>query len=190
MIILILNLFFCFQNVFAEYDIIQDRNDLLAVHRELSNAVNTVNVEKAISLIDNRVVFVNIPGTVTIGHEGIRRYFDIMLLAKNAYLRSASFDFEVDGEPVIIDQKFAIAHGHSVNHYQFAAGGTLDLPVNWSASMIKNDGKWKVVSLHVAGNVFNNPLMAKAYWIMIILGIISLIIVAFVFYRLGLKKAK
>jgi ketosteroid isomerase-like protein len=163
-------------------------NEIYKSFNELNEAVNTVNIEKALLHIDERIIFVNIPGTVTIGHGGIRRYFDIMLLAKDAYLKSAQFEFKIDGEPLIIDNKIAFAHGHSINHYTFSTGNKMDMPVDWTGSMVKVNNQWKVISLHVAGNVFKNPLLDKVYWIMGICFSLILIIFSTVFYFLGRKS--
>lgn len=164
-----------------------DIKEIQAAFKELNSAVNNVNVEKALEYIDDRLVFVNIPGTVTRGQAGIRKYFDIMLLAKDAYLKQASFDFVIDGEPTIIDGKIAFANGHSVNHYLFSTGNKMDLPVDWTGAMIKENGHWKVISLHVAGNVFKNPLLDKIYFIIALVGILILIFFSTIFYFIGRK---
>jgi len=156
----------------------------------LSEAVNQVNVNQALNQIDNRIVFVNIPGTVTYGLEGIKKYFDIMLLAKDAYLKSAQFDFKIVGEPLIIDNRIALANGHSINRYTFSTGNKMDMPVDWTGAMIKENGKWKVISLHVAGNVFKNPLLDKMYWIFGIVLVLSITIFSGIFFWLGRKTAK
>jgi len=45
---------------------------------------------------------------------------------------------------------------------------TFDLPARWSATLIKENGKWLIASLHASDNLFDNPLLNTArrmtYW--------------------------
>jgi hypothetical protein len=43
-----------------------------------------------------------------------------------------------------------------------------DLKARWSATLVKQDGKWLIANYHTATNVFDNPLLHAAtraiYW--------------------------
>jgi ketosteroid isomerase-like protein len=56
----------------------------------------------------------------------------------------------------------AIAYGTSLDHYSFVGGLEMDLTSRWTATLVKENGQWKVVSLTFTSNLFDNPLLANA----------------------------
>lgn len=184
----VLVLLFLVQTAFA--DSTPDQEAIRQVHRNLQEAINSVDVEKTVALMDDRLVFINIPGDVAYGRAGIRKYFDYMLLAKNHLLRSAQFNSEITGDPVVTqDGRFAVVHGVSMDHYVFAGGGKLSIPVTWSASMTKESGEWRIISFQAAANVFQNPLINKIYTGFGVVAAILLVLASVIFYRLGRRRS-
>ena len=56
----------------------------------------------------------------------------------------------------------ALADGKAVDEFCPHARGPFRLDSNWSSTMVKIDGQWKIASLHLSSNVFTNPLLAEA----------------------------
>jgi len=58
--------------------------------------------------------------------------------------------------------------GSATEHFKLSNGMTFDLPAQWSATLVKEDGKWLIASLHASDNLFDNPLLNAAkrmtYW--------------------------
>jgi uncharacterized protein (TIGR02246 family) len=146
-----------------------DESEIIALQDSLENALNDFDVDKTLALLDDDFVLINIPGTVTTGMDGIRAYFEMMVLGNDAYLKGARFEMHIEGEPLIRDGRFAFIHGGATNYYQFSVGGTLDLPTFWSATLVKGQGGWKISSLHISGNVFSNPLLDELYWVFLMI---------------------
>ena len=61
----------------------------------------------------------------------------------------------------------AIAHGTSVPRYKLL-GLDFDLENRWTATLLKQDGQWKIAAYHVSGDITDNPLLNAArnslYW--------------------------
>ncbi|MBT6495548.1 MAG: hypothetical protein HOL01_13450 [Planctomycetaceae bacterium] len=72
-----------------------------------------------------------------------------------------------------------IVFGTSTPHYKYL-GMDFELENRWTATVIKDDGKWKIAAYHVSGDITDNPLLAAAkngvYWV----GGISLLVGLFV----------
>ncbi len=165
-----------------------DESEIISLRDSVVDAVNNVDVEKTLALLDDDFVLINIPGDVTTGKNGIRAYFDMMVLAKDAYLKDARFEMRLDGKPLIRDGRFAFMQGHAINHYHFSAGGTLDLPTFWSATLVKGETGWKLSSLHISANVFKNPLLEKLYWIFLVVLVVAMGVAGAVGYIFAKKS--
>jgi ketosteroid isomerase-like protein len=167
-----------------------DKSEIISLQDSLETALNNFDVDKTLALLDDDFVLINIPGTVTTGMDGIRAYFEMMVLGNDAYLKGARFEMHIEGEPLIRDGRFAFIHGSAINYYQFSVGGTLDLPTFWSATLVKDEGGWKISSLHISGNVFNNPLLDELYWIVLVVLISAVSITGTGAYMLARKYRK
>src|SRR5262249_27402455 len=79
-------------------------------------------------------------------------------------------------EPVVTVDELTILHGDSMgiafgssrDHYVLADDTEFDVPSRWSATLVRHQGKWKVGSLQVSFNPFDNAVLTAAirrsYW--------------------------
>ena len=84
-----------------------------------------------------------------------------------------------------------ISYGTSVGKYN-VLGQNIELKNHWTATLVKEDGAWKVASYHVSGNILDNPLlnMAKGYlyWAGGVALVVGLLL-GFLIGRMSAKKA-
>jgi hypothetical protein len=85
----------------------------------------------------------------------------------------------VDELTILYGPDTGIAFGSAVQSYKMANGLKLDAKTRWTATLVREQGRWLVASLHASANLFDNPLlsMAKrtAYWaggVSLVLGLI------------------
>ena len=61
-----------------------------------------------------------------------------------------------------------ISYGTSVGKYH-VLGKQFELKNHWSATLVKENGRWVIASYHVSGNILDNPLLDVAkgylYWV-------------------------
>jgi len=73
-----------------------------------------------------------------------------------------------------------ISYGVSASHYKFKNGRTLDIGGPWSATMVKEDGRWRILTCHASVGAFDNPLLTAArdalYWWCGIAGCVGLLV--------------
>ena len=85
----------------------------------------------------------------------------------------------------------AIAFGKSVPHYKLV-GLEFDLENRWTATLVKDDGKWKIAAYHVSGNILDNPVLTAAkksvYWAAGISLVIGLLVGAIGAKLMGTKS--
>jgi len=63
------------------------------------------------------------------------------------------------GAPAKFYGDIAVADGTTADEFFPWKRGVFKFDSNWSGTMAKIDGQWKLVSLHLSTNVFNNPLL-------------------------------
>jgi hypothetical protein len=68
----------------------------------------------------------------------------------------------VDELTILYGGDTGISFGSAVEHFEMTGGRTIDLPARWSATLVKEDGKWLIASLHASDNLFDNPMLSAA----------------------------
>jgi len=105
---------------------------------------------------------------VSRGREGVRAYFNKMTQGPERVVESFSAEVNVDELTILYGGDTGIAFGSAIQHYKLTNGLKLDAKTRWTATFVKEDGRWLIAGLHVSANLFDNPLltMAKrtAYW--------------------------
>ncbi len=143
-------------------------NELRALRDGLLAATNKGDVDEMLKFCHPDVRFTSPDARVHRGHAGVREYLDEMLKGPNAYVKSFKATVTVDELALLFGCDTAIATGISVDQFEVAGGNKFQLTDRWSATVVKEDGKWLVADYHSAPSVFNNPILEiakkSAYW--------------------------
>ena len=68
-----------------------------------------------------------------------------------------------------------ISYGTSVGLFT-VAGTEYELHNRWSATLVKEDGRWKLASYHVSMNVLDNPILNAAKSSLLWIGLVALVL--------------
>jgi hypothetical protein len=106
---------------------------------------------------------------VSRGRDGARAYYQRMLLDKNSVVESLTVNLTVDELAHIFGGSTAVAFGSLGDQYKLRDGMEFNLDSRWSATLVKEGGKWLIASAHGSANVFDNSVMRLAlkkvmYW--------------------------
>jgi ketosteroid isomerase-like protein len=104
-----------------------------------------------------RVTTVN-QNTITT-HEGIEKYFNEWF-GEGGYLVSLQMTLTPDTLTELYSNKtMGIVRGSGIEKYKLTDGRKLDLKTRWTATVIKSsDGKWRILSLHLGTNFYDNAI--------------------------------
>ena len=136
----------------------EDRAQLRAMLAEFEAAINAQSIDRMVAAMDDNVTVIWLNAEVSRGKDEVRAYYgrmvghDKAILSK--YLTKASI-----GAPAKFYGDVAIADGSAMDEFYPIARGFFRLDSRWSTTVVKNAGQWKIVSLHLSSNVFNNPLL-------------------------------
>ena len=78
---------------------------------------------------------------------------------ENAPLKSVHFVPEATGKVRFIDSRTGVVYGTSADTYPLADGTNLVLDTHWTATVVKEDGRWLVQTFHAGVNMLDNPIL-------------------------------
>ena len=67
-----------------------------------------------------------------------------------------------DAPTKIYDDRFGVVRGSNTEMYELANGNAYTFKTRWTATMIKDQGTWKILAIHNGTNFLDNPLLEAA----------------------------
>jgi hypothetical protein len=103
-------------------------------------------------------------GTTSKGHEGVLAEFDKL----SKFIKKMLVQPTTDMRLVLLNGSLAVSSGNMHDTYDLVRGGQgishgpaqVALQSRWAATLIKEDGKWVLVSFSASTNAFNNEVVS------------------------------
>lgn len=141
----------------------QDREHLIKILREIEASINAQSLESMVAQMDPNATVVWANAEVSRGPAEILAYYDRMVKAPGRILTKYSTKAALSGPArFLADGTVAVADGSMEDEFFPIIRGPFRLSSRWTTTLSKASGEWKVVSLHLSGNVFNNVLLDEA----------------------------
>ena len=155
-------IFACLFTVAAHAQEDPAHQELRAVRDGLLAAMNGGDIDAQLVFLHPHVVVTWHNAEVSRGRDGVRQYLDRMLKGPSKIVEKFGAEVSVDELSILYGGDTAIAFGKAQEHFTMVGGRTFDFPGRWSATLVKDGGKWLVASLHTSDNIFDNPLLNAA----------------------------
>lgn len=91
--------------------------------------------------------------------DRVKAYFDSLFTRSFLAIRSIRIEAEADDFATIREGTFAFAKGGTKERYEMADGRVFDMAGRWTAVAQKQDGAWKIASIHSGVNFLDNPVI-------------------------------
>jgi ketosteroid isomerase-like protein len=172
---------------------------LRALRESLLDAWTRRDMDALLTHVDPNVVVTWQNGEVSRGPEGIRKFYNEVMVGPNKLISDISSTLKVDELSILHGDNTAIAFGSIHDDFTLSrgiartavlgSGDKFSLDSRWTATIVKKDGQWKLASYHVSVDAFSNPILSKAVaaakQAAIIAGIVGLLLGAIVtwFFR-------
>lgn len=143
------------------------RGELLDLRNRLAKAFDARDLEALIDGLGSDVFITWQNGTRNNGPKEFREFYHEMVDAENSIVKRVSTTREFDGVPKLYGDSTAVVCGDIKEDFELRDGDKFTLESKWTATLVKTDDRWQVVSYHVSSNVFDNPMLtvAKKYLI-------------------------
>jgi len=136
-------------------------NELRKMRDDMLAAIARGEFEAILPYLHPNVVFTPMNGEVSRGPQAIRAYFDKMLKGPDAIVKSIRLGVEVDRLADFYGDT-ALAFGSSNDQYALSNGMDFHIQTRWTASLVRENGRWLITAFHSSANAFDNPILEKA----------------------------
>lgn len=140
-----------------------------ATHNELrqlvSNIENTINDEQYNELAQ---YFSKDMKVTPINQEFLSKHSDIVpwfekWFGENGKVQKLEIKLTADEKTKFYSDNIGIVYGHGEERYILSDTRKFDMLTRWTATVIKeDDGKWRILTLHIGTNFMDNPLLSAA----------------------------
>jgi uncharacterized protein (TIGR02246 family) len=122
------------------------------------DAFNKKDLDKMLTFVHPNVVVVWQNGEVSRGRQGVRDYYKKMMEGPDRVVDSVRAQAEPKELTILYDGRHGLCYGDLDEDFKLANGTEFHLPNRWTATLVKEDGRWLIAGLHVSANVFDNPI--------------------------------
>lgn len=158
----------------------QDHEELRLLLRSARDAANAKNFDALKPLFYEKFSITTVDQKTFTNLEDFKAYFASMFTGDKAPLKSITFNPEADALTEFIGDNIGVSHGTSTDTYAFTDGDTRTMTSRWTATLIKDNGKWKILNLHFGTNLLDNPVVntmkSSLYKVGGIAGVVGLLI--------------
>ena len=95
--------------------------------------------------------------------EGVKAFMKKMSEGDTKKVESAKAELTAD-EPTTFynDKNMGVVFGDLVQDFKFADGSNVQLKSRWTATFVRENGRWLLAAVHVSANIFDNPVLSIA----------------------------
>ena len=135
-------------------------NELRALRQRTVDAVNKRDPDAVMKELHPDIVFTAMDTEVVRGIPEAKAYYQKMFVGAARIVESFSLTVEPDAAASLYENgKVAISRGSSNAHFKLATGTEFDVPLRWSATLLRENNKWTIANLQFTANMFNNPIL-------------------------------
>jgi ketosteroid isomerase-like protein len=153
-----------------------------AVHQELRvlrdtlvNAIVSQDVEVLVKHITKDVSVTWQNTEHCRGEKQLRDFFERMQKGNSKAFKGYKVVPTPDDKTILYGGDTGISYGTSVGLFS-VAGGEYELKNRWTATVVKEEGRWKLASYHVSMNVLDNPILNTAKSSLLWVGVVTLVL--------------
>ena len=136
-------------------------DELRAMRTAVETAINKRDIEGLLEHVTPDVVFTAMTGEVGRGKAGVREYFDRMLQGDEPVFKSVTMNFEPSALSILHGGDTAISFGTNHGRYEFSNGKVMEVDAQWTTTLVRQDGAWKIAAVQMGADLFDNPVLGE-----------------------------
>jgi ketosteroid isomerase-like protein len=136
-----------------------DHQALRALKDDVLKAINSRNLASMDALL-NKPFLATVLTQESFNDAGkLRGWFEGLFTRPVLRLTRLQMSAEADEQAQIYQGTFAVARGSTNERYELGDGRGFDIQGRWTATAMKQNGRWRVVAVHSATNFLDNPVI-------------------------------
>lgn len=135
-----------------------DRAALRAILADIQAGINERNLDKILGHLCDDAVVTYQNAEVGSGKAQISAHFNAHFSGGNPIIRRYTICGEIAAPATFIGD-VAVAHGTCHDEMELTSGRKFALDGKWSATILNQQGKWRVACLHFSTNVLDNAVL-------------------------------
>ncbi len=142
-----------------------DHEELRALLRIATEAMNAKSFDTLDALFHSKFSVTTVDQKLFTNFADFKAYYEGLLNGPNAPVKSIVFNPEADALTEFVGDNIGLSHGISRDTFTFADGDVRTMESRWTATLIKEGSRWKILNLHIGTNLLDNPVTeaAKSY---------------------------
>lgn len=136
--------------------------ELIELRSRMEKASQSRDVEALIKELGPDAIITWQNSRRNVGIDEFRTFYREMMEGENSIVESVKTTRELEGTPIFYGDSTAITYGSIKEEFAFRDGDAFTLSSKWTATLVKTDQQWQVVSYHVSADAFNNPKLTAA----------------------------
>lgn len=129
---------------------------------EMLQSVNRGDVEGVLPHLHPEAILTFMDGRQCRGREELRAYFARMLGGEKPVVKAFSTDVDVARLTTLYGDDFGVAYGTSRSHFDLTNGKRFTADGVWTATLVRDDGRWQIAAFHTSAGMFDNPVLDMA----------------------------
>jgi uncharacterized protein (TIGR02246 family) len=139
----------------------EDHEKLRALKIRAADAFNKRDAQAIASCFTKEFAVTTIDQTTLTSAAEIEQHFKKVFNSPGSFVT----DMKVDPDPEIltrfIDADNGYCYGKNHETYTMKGGRVVPMESRWTASVHKENGEWKITTIHAGINFLNNPVLAR-----------------------------
>lgn len=140
----------------------QDREQLRGLLEKTRDAINSGQFADLNPLFHNTFSATMINQDLATSRDELQAFFKKWFKGDGAIVKKLTMNPVADAPTKIYDDRFGVARGSNTEVYELTNGKTYTFKTRWTATMIKDQGTWKILAIHNGTNFLDNPLLEAA----------------------------
>lgn len=166
-----------------------DHEELRALLRNGTQALNARQIDALAPLFARQFIITTVDGRTFRDLAGFKSYIDELYGTR---VEKIEFHPEAAELTQFVGADTGLSWGKSDDTYTFKGGDVRTMTSHWTATVTREDGRWKVAALHMSANILDNPVIAEAkkyVWIAAAVAFLLGLILGFALRALTARRA-
>jgi len=136
-----------------------DHVALRALRDKVATAIDKQDMKALASCFAKDFAFIAVNQTLLTNETQVQEFFDRMFRSSEALVSSLKTEPKADIPTRFLDANTGICYGTSKDTYTMKSGKAVEMNVRWSATVVKENGEWKVALAQVGTDFLDNPVL-------------------------------